>query len=198
MRRMIDTYNAEAAAGHSAESELSSDETRISWSSSLKPRAIRGEVHNFRQASLRRSQYRPFTTQMMYFDAIFNHRPGQMRAMFPTANTPNIGFYCLATGSPKPFSVLATDQLPDLAMYGSNSGQFYPRWTYVPGPKRAENDMLFDPEGDLVDGYRRVDNITDQALARFRQALGPGVSKDDIFAYVRGAALQAVPDPVCR
>lgn len=186
MRRMIDTYNAEAAAWHTAESDLSSDETRISWSRDIKRRALKGVLEAYKPTGLRRSLYRPFTGQHLYFDAVMNSVPGQGASYFPTANTPNIGFYCLSTGSPKPFSVVATNQLPDLAMYGSNSGQFFPRWTYVPGPKRAENDMLFDPEGELVDGLRRVDNITDQAQVRFQQAFGPQINKDDVFHYVYG------------
>ena len=38
----------------------------------------------------------------------------------------------------------------------------------------------------MFDGYRRVDNITDAALAAYREAFGPEVTKDDIFDYVYG------------
>ncbi|HMR12506.1 MAG TPA: DEAD/DEAH box helicase family protein [Arachnia sp.] len=184
MRRMIDTYNAEARRRVASEKMLTKDPALISWSSSLKPRALRGESHEYR-GSLRPSMYRPFTGQLLYFDPVFNHRPGKMARFFPTGTTANSGFYCLAPGAPKPFSLVATGQIPDLAMYGSNSGQFYPRWTYEPGPKRADYDALFGDE-ELFDGYRRVDNITDSALAHFRAAFGEGIAKDDIFHYVYG------------
>ena len=184
MCRTIDTYNEQARGARSGV-ELTDDPTRISWSSSLRARATRGQEHPYRPGT-RRALYRPFTAQHLYFDPIFNHRPGKNADYFPTAHTPNIGFYALAPGSPKPFSVVLTDQLPDLALYGSNSGQFYPRWTYELGPKRGESDTLFDPDDELVDGYRRIDNITGTALAQYRQAFGPSVTKDDIFAYVYG------------
>ena len=41
--------------------------------------------------------------------------------------------------------------------------------------------------GDVVDGYRRIDNITDQALSSFQAAYpSDQVTKDDIFFYVYG------------
>lgn len=184
VRRMIDTYNAEAARGVTSERELLDDPARIKWSSSLKPRAMRHEHHAFR-LSIRPALYRPFTAHHLYFDSVFNHRPGQMRSFFPTAKTANVGFYTLAPGSPKPFSVIASRALPDLALYGSNSGQFFPRWTYVAAAKRAAAETLFD-EADVIDGYRRIDNITDTALASYQQAYGHQVTNDDIFHYVYG------------
>ena len=38
----------------------------------------------------------------------------------------------------------------------------------------------------MIDGYRRIDNITDEALKRFVAAYGDRVTKDDIFFYVYG------------
>ena len=37
----------------------------------------------------------------------------------------------------------------------------------------------------MIDGYRRIDNITDEALKRFAAAYGE-ITKDDIFFYVYG------------
>ena len=39
---------------------------------------------------------------------------------------------------------------------------------------------------EIVDGYRRIDNVTDEALADFRAAFGDTISKDDVFFYVYG------------
>ena len=41
-------------------------------------------------------------------------------------------------------------------------------------------------ESSVVDGYRRLDNITDHALTTFRAAYGDRITKDDIFFYVYG------------
>ncbi len=38
----------------------------------------------------------------------------------------------------------------------------------------------------IVDGYRRIDNITGTALAAFRAAYGEAITKDDIFFLVYG------------
>lgn len=38
----------------------------------------------------------------------------------------------------------------------------------------------------VVDGFRKVDNVSDEALKRFRTAYGPTVTKDDIFFYTYG------------
>ncbi|MBB1517474.1 DEAD/DEAH box helicase [Tessaracoccus sp. MC1679] len=180
MQSMIDAYNSSVEHGRV------DDPRRISWSGGLDRDLKRGRRHTFEASRTRRSLYRPFSQMHAYFDATVNERTYQMQRMFPTAHTPNVGFYALAPGSPKPFSVLGTDRLPDLAMYGSNSGQFYPRWTYVPGAKRVESDMLFDPDHEVIDGYQRIDNITDAALAIYRHSFGTSVTKDDIFAYVYG------------
>lgn len=41
--------------------------------------------------------------------------------------------------------------------------------------------LIFDETGELIDGYRRVDNITEDALTLFKESLGAAVTKDDIF-----------------
>jgi predicted helicase len=47
--------------------------------------------------------------------------------------------------------------------------------------------VLFDgAEGPVIDGYRRIDNVTEEALARFRAAYGRSITKDDVFFYVYG------------
>ncbi|MEJ7743196.1 MAG: type ISP restriction/modification enzyme [Nocardioidaceae bacterium] len=41
-------------------------------------------------------------------------------------------------------------------------------------------------EVESIDGYRRIDNITDDALGGYRATYGDGLTKDDIFWYVYG------------
>ncbi|MDO5083481.1 MAG: DEAD/DEAH box helicase [Arachnia propionica] len=181
MARMVEVYNTEARRGVSTEAALLSDPTRIKWSSSLKPRALRGEQYSFTPTT-RTCLYRPFSKQHLYFDRIFIHRPGKNATFFPVDDVVNLGFLVIEPNPRTPFSVLGTDLLPDSKTY-VDAAQFFPRWTYEPGPKRAESEMLFNLDADLVGGYRRIDNITDEALAHFQQAFG-AVTKDEIFAYV--------------
>lgn len=180
MRGMIDTYNEGLAR------PPSDDATRISWNRGLLRDHQRGTQHRFKSERIHRSLYRPFTPQHAYFDRAMNDMVYRMYEFFPTPSHPNVGFYALSPGAPKTYSVLATDALPDLALYGSNSGQFFARWSYEPGPKRAESETLFDPDGELIDGYRRVDNITNEALQHFRDKFGNTITKDQIFTYVYG------------
>lgn len=41
-------------------------------------------------------------------------------------------------------------------------------------------------DADVVEGYRRIDNITEHALTQFQDAYGDQVTKDDVFFYVYG------------
>ena len=184
MRRMIETFNAQAAE-RTPQTEQLDDSTKISWSRNLRKRAAQGRTEAFHPGSIRDSLYRPFTRQALYFDAVFNSVPGQNAGFFPTNATPNVGFLVGEPSLRTPPSVMATALLPDSKTY-VDAAQFFARYTYEPGPKRGEAETLFDESMELVDGYRRIDNITDEALAHFQQAFGPSVTKDLIFTYVYG------------
>ena len=63
----------------------------------------------------------------------------------------------------------------------------FTRWRYEQvGPNDGLLGFETTDDGDAVHGYRRIDNVTDEALGRFRAAYGPSISKDDIFSYVYG------------
>lgn len=176
--RMIAAYNACLGA------DIVSDPSRVSWNRGLLKDHQRGVRHSFDSTSLRLSSYRPFTKQHSYFNRSMNDMVYRMHSIFPAPDAPNFGFYQVGNGSAVPFGIIALASIPDLHVTGAGSGgQFFPRWTYEPGPKRAESEMLFDLDTDLVGGYRRIDNITDEALAHFQQAFG-AVTKDEIFSYV--------------
>ncbi|QGU04698.1 DEAD/DEAH box helicase [Corynebacterium comes] len=170
--------------------------TRISWNSNLKSDLASNRDYSDIEIPVIPSLYRPFTRQKVAFDRTVNARVYQLPSMFPTLAHDNIGFYVVNPGSAKPFSALATDLLPDLAMWGSNAGQFFSRWTWEPVIAPAgeldfggnEETSISTPgtEGEILNGYRRVDNITDEILALYREALGSDVTKDEIFYFVYG------------
>lgn len=109
-----------------------SDATKISWSSTLRQSVARNTEVESSSGSVRDSMYRPFSKQHVYFDKFLNHRRGLFPSMFPTHNHPNHGFYVVGAGSDKSFALLATDQIPDLAFWGSSSGQFFSRYIFEP------------------------------------------------------------------
>ncbi|MGN6687464.1 MAG: DEAD/DEAH box helicase [Actinomycetales bacterium] len=163
------------------------DPTRISWDRVPLADVARGVRYTYRPEAVVRSMYRPFTKQWVYSDRRWNNTVYQLPRMFPTPEHDNIGFYLVGTGSAVPFSGVALDVLPDLHVTGAGSnGQFYSRWTW----QRVGDDGTLDfdePGGDVVDGYSRVDNITDAALDRFTAAYpAAGLTKDDVFYYCYG------------
>lgn len=151
----------------------------LKWSSSLKQQLARRKKTTVEEA-FQPSVYRPFFAQHAYFGPMLIHRRGTMDRIFPTPQHRNIGMYVVGFGSAVPFSPLMVHRLPDLHLTGAGSGgQFFPRWTYerVAATCPGEVDEY---------GYRRIDNITDDILAAYCEAIGEQVTKDDIFFYVYG------------
>ena len=187
MRRMISTYETEtttaaARPGH----KPTDDPTRINWNRSLRADYTRGKTHTFHADAVRRGLYRPFTPHWVYFDRAMNDMVYRLPALFPTAKHSNLVIYNVGLSSAVPFSVLVTDRIPDLHVTGAGSGgQVFARYRY----EKVNTDSLFAETAagqDLVDGYRRVDNITDAWLKRFQDAYSDQVSKDDVFFYCYG------------
>ena len=75
IQQMIETYNAEVVRWSqrtnreaNVDDFVVSDETKISWSESLKRNLERGKTADFSQENVRTSLYRPFTKSNLYFD----------------------------------------------------------------------------------------------------------------------------------
>jgi predicted helicase len=185
MSRMISHYNSQATRSGVAEGAVDRDPTKISWSSSLLPRALRGEQHDYRPDALRLALYRPFSKEWVYLDRIFNHRPSGTLQFFPTVHHANLGISILAPRPGTVFAAIATDAVPDLSMF-TYGAQFFPRWTYEKATGNDQASLLDSPLAADQWGYRRVDNITDGILGLYRDRFGPRVSKDDLFNYVYG------------
>ncbi len=159
-----------------------SQANHVKWSVGLKLRMARGKAIRFDDTALRSTAYRPFSSQLAYFDRTLNERVNQLPAVFPTQHHENVGFVVLAPRDGTDFGVLATRQLPDLSFF-TYAAQFFPRWAY----QKSEDDGVLDfTDGSNVDhwGYRRLDNITDAILALYRKRAGAQITKDDIFYYV--------------
>ena len=205
VQRLVAGYNAEVDRWVSAgkptpvEKFVSTDETYVKWSRSLRGHLSKARKAEFQDRHVTTGMYRPFSKQHVYFDAVLNHERSQMPSVFPNSDLANLGIYYVGAGSAVPFSALMLDCLPDLHVTGAGSGgQFFPRYTY----RATENDpsTLFPEDGTLgvfdemdgkliapaVKGFERIDNITDEVLTDYRRSFGKGVSKDDIFFYVYG------------
>ncbi|OWN00717.1 damage-inducible protein [Corynebacterium diphtheriae bv. mitis] len=182
------------------------DSREISWSRSLRNSAFKNQEFAFAQDRVILSVYRPFTQQHAYFEKLLNHEQYQLPSIFPTLEHENIGIGVCSASTRTPFSVLALNVLPNLGLF-MDLVQFFPRFTWQPveaadGGLFAENSVVkqssepsaYGEIGEVVDGYVRVDNITDEIKALYREALSADISGDDIFHFVYGK----LHDPVYR
>lgn len=167
---------------------IDADPRKINWGGTLKIDAANGKRLRYDESAIFRGTYRPFQTQAVYFHRDLNNRVYQLPSMFPTPGHANYGILLTAPGGNAGFTCRMVDLLPDLVSVtgAGNAAQFFPRWIYE--KTGTEDTLEFDTGTGQADEYgqRRVDNITDEILALYRDVIGEQVTKDDIFFYVYG------------
>ncbi|WP_109472766.1 DEAD/DEAH box helicase [Ornithinimicrobium cavernae] len=185
MSRLIATFEGERAADRTSRT-ATRDSALISWTRGLLSDLDRDRKRVFERQSIVLGSYRPFTKQHIYFSRPLNDMVYRVPAIYPSAACANLGFYTLGVGATADFSTLMSSAVPDVQMLGAGqNGRYFARWRY----ERPNDDgmLALDPgEDEIADGYRKIDNITDEALARFQTAYGAGVTKEDIFYYCYG------------
>lgn len=181
------------------------DSKQISWTEILKRLAANNEPVPVMSERIYTSLYRPFTRMKSYFEPALNDRQYQLPSMFPTPEHRNIGFVVMAPRDAAIFAVLATDLMPDLSFF-TYTGQYFSRFTWAAveaddgglfgegGVVKQGEASVYGSIGEVVDGFVRVDNITDEIKALYRDALGSDITGDDIFHFVYGK----LHDPVYR
>lgn len=179
---------------------IDTDPTRISWTSTLVSALVKNETATFHKQKLVKSLYRPFTSSWSYYDAMFNHRTGQMSHIFPLSDT-HTNLVIQINSNYKVSSghiAFISDVLTDLHCNGDS--QCFPLYLYEPivlesgEHGSSPQGSLFDaPDKGLFDKdtdepkYKRRDAITDDGLAHFQAAyLGETISKEDLFYYIYG------------
>ena len=164
------------------ETFINIDSTRISWSSSLKQSLQQNKILEYHDDAVRKSVYRPFCRQYVYFDRHLNHRVAQMPKIFPNANLQNLAIYISGIGAGgRDSSALIVDCLPDLNMQHSG-GQCFPLYTYEK-PEPTDQTTLFLTET----GYTKKENIPDTILSDFQTTYqDQTITKEDIFYYIYG------------
>ena len=145
------------------------NDIKIKWSSGLKRKLEQGQLVECAESKLRMALYRPFTKTNLCFDSTLNHRMSVFPTTFPTPDTEEENRVIIVSdrGFRAGFNTLMTNLIPDLhTLAASDSFQCFPFYTY--------NE----------DGINRQENITDWALAEFRDHYGDDtISKWDIFHY---------------
>lgn len=185
---LVDTYTR-ALQADVPQGEVPRDPRVISWSRRLLSKYAQRQPLTVADDAHRVALYRPFLRQHVYFSADLNEDRRRLPEAFPTPAHPNHGVLLTGVSSHYEFCAIATDAIPDLHLL--DTGQFFARWRYEPIAESDDGTLDFDTtadqDGDVVDGYRRIDNVTDTALQRF-QTTYPAltITKDDVFHYVYG------------
>ena len=175
--RMIDTYNEQVFKWErrtdrdtNVDEFVINDNAKISWSETLKRSLQRGKIADFLQDKMRTSLYRPFAKSNLYFDRMITERVYVFPSIFPTpeTETDNCVICVAGIGDRKGFGCLTTNRIPSIDL-AFEKIQCFPFYTYD------------------EDGSNRRENITDWALAQFREHYrDKSIDKWDIFHYVYG------------
>ena len=205
VQHLITNYNEGIAS-----QTLNLDASKVAWTRGLKNKFNRGIKLHQSTGSTRYGMYRPFTAQHVFYSDELNEYTNQLADFLPTPSQANL-IITVEDDARKPLTSLMTDLLPDLHTMGTT--QTFPLYTWEPlsPTSGSEPDLFADlatasesqtdgaatassldfsrPISDqipvILDGYRRVDNITDATLASYREHYGDaGITKEDIFFYV--------------
>ena len=176
IQHMIRSFNSEVDRWKRRENQqikindfVINDDTKIKWSSTLKQHLASGRIAEFTESKLRQIVYRPFTKIELFFDKILIDRPALLPSIVPIPKTEleNRVICVSGIGSNKPFQTLIASIVPCLDSLEKT--QCFPFYTYD------------------EDGTNRKENITDWALAEFREHYSDdSISKWDIFHYNYG------------
>ncbi len=154
--------------------------SNVRWDRELKNNLSRQKAVTYSPEKIWITQYRPFVKQNCYVDYVLVNNKYQMDSIFPAADTENLAICVPGIGSTKPFSTLMVDTMPDLHFVAF--GQCFPRYRYEQ-QKEEKQGKLLDDAHEL----KRIDNITDITLKKFRIHYNDNtISKDMIFYYVYG------------
>ena len=173
IRQFIENYNAEVDRYQRQNPKPENIDDfvnydKIKWGMGLKQHLRRGNYAEYKPDKIRTSLYRPFTKKRLFFDRILCEVMYQQPYFYPNEQTEaenRVIWY--KVGSDWPQFALIANHIPDHLPQGGS--QCFPFYTYD------------------EDGGNRQENITDWALARFREHYrNETISKWDIFTYVYG------------
>ncbi|WP_109685054.1 DEAD/DEAH box helicase [Branchiibius hedensis] len=167
-------------------SSVASSPADLSWSRKLRTRHEQDRPLAVDIEAVQVGGYRPFTKELIYCDSGLVDEMGSTPSYF-AGRKAGLGFMVVAPRAEVESGLLALHDIPDLSFF-SYSGQFFARWRYekIDADDGTLGIDTSTGNGEIIDGYRRIDNITDEALAKFVAAYGDSFTKDDVFHYVYG------------
>lgn len=176
---IVNEYNKNV--GCKSKDELNYDETKVSWTSSLISKVLKGQsIHN--ENIFADAVYRPFCKMRTYRGEDLIHRCGQFREIFPTPDSKNVVICVSGIGGTKESSTFVTNHIPDLNILDAGT-QCFPLYWYE--KKESLQLSLFDEEPQAE--YVRRDGISNWILNEVRSRLKiKSIDKEMIFYYIYG------------
>lgn len=170
-RAMVEAYNSELDRWQRAERTKKNDGVLrvdlkvLKWVRKTKRFFLNGTEAKFDDVLIRKSLYRPYTTQFYYMDRMFNEDLYSIPKIVPSESIAVRNRILITTTSSQiPFLAQICNSVPCQDV-GGRPSQCFPFYVY---------------EGD-----KRQENITDWALTAFRTNYNdPSITKWDIFHYV--------------
>lgn len=182
----VNYYNGEVARLENrliTEKDITTDETKIKWSDTLKQQFKNKNMLKFSGQYITISEYRPFSNQYFYYYKPLIERTYQMLNIFPTPNHNNIIISTNGIGASKDFIPFISDRIIDVNALNGGT-QCFPLYYYT----KYDAENAIERLNDEVDeyGYKKEYAITDYALEEYQKRYGNNVTKEDIFYYVYG------------
>ena len=163
---LIDSYNSEIKSfqGKSKDEIKDNiskrDKTNLKWSRAVINDISKGKKYKFTKENIKKSMYRPFVKEQLYFSKELNEMQYQLPKVFHNSN---LSLTFCGEGSSKPFQTLIVNEVYNHDLLEKT--QSLPLYAY-------------DQEGN------RHDNITDWGLSQFQEHYqDTNITKEDIFNY---------------
>ena len=155
------------------------DPTSISWSYRLEDKFKKKEKIKFSENNIKRSIYRPFIKNYVYFDKILNERQGILNKVFVKKNR---SILVNGIGSRNGSSAFMVDEIPDLNMLEAGT-QTFSLYTF-----NDEQNQIGGLFSDLKkNDISKEENINPLFVKKIEEALDiKKIKSEDIFYYIYG------------
>ena len=177
--------------------ECCQDKQLISWDRPQKRHVLQGKYYDdVKPEFIVKSLYRPFFKEFLYNDRAWINCVYQMPQLFPFNGAENLAISSSGVGS-KAFSCLMSNTIMDLNSMEAGA-QCFPRYLYHKvsndsakdaGGLMAGLEFDSDPQGQIINGYERVDAIRPEAVEHFKAAYpeeAAAIDVDAVFYYIYG------------
>ena len=127
VKALIQEYEENRTVYGGKEFDADSLGTSIKWTRDLKRQLSLNKPNTFREASIRKTHFRPFVSKVLYFDQSLNEMQYQLPELFPNGTIGENTAICFCVNG-RFFYVLATDRVVDLHFTGDT--QCLPLYRY--------------------------------------------------------------------